>query len=238
MIMDNDYSIYTRQIIYGGLDGIITTFSIVAASVGANLDYKIVITMGFANLFADAISMGFGEYLSTSLENNLILEEREKKSIEIDENIFDFKEKLINFLVDKKNMHRDHASNIIHSYTSSNDYNKIFLDYATFLENDIQMPQVSCQLIKNGFATFISFILFGCLPLIVFISVCSMNTELYYLAFYISIGVTTLTMFFLGFFQAIISYQNPFYNGFIVMINGTIATSCAYAIGYIFENLL
>ena len=44
------------------------------------------------------------------------------------------------------------------------------------------------------------------------------NTELYFLAFYISIGVTTLTMFFLGFFQAIISHQNPFYNGFIVMI--------------------
>ena len=43
---------------FGGLDGIITTFAIVCAAVGAGMDDKAVIVMGLANLVADAISMG------------------------------------------------------------------------------------------------------------------------------------------------------------------------------------
>ena len=44
---------YVKNIIYGGLDGIITTFSIIAAAVGANLEMKTIIAMGVANLIAD-----------------------------------------------------------------------------------------------------------------------------------------------------------------------------------------
>ena len=46
---------------FGGLDGIITTFAIVSAAVGAGLGNKTVIVMGLANLVADAISMGLGD---------------------------------------------------------------------------------------------------------------------------------------------------------------------------------
>jgi len=44
--------------VFGGLDGIITTFAIVCAAIGADLGHKTVIIMGLANLMADAISMG------------------------------------------------------------------------------------------------------------------------------------------------------------------------------------
>ncbi|MEO2084784.1 MAG: VIT1/CCC1 transporter family protein [Marinoscillum sp.] len=37
-----------KSFTYGGVDGVITTFAIMAAAVGANLDPKIVIIMGFA----------------------------------------------------------------------------------------------------------------------------------------------------------------------------------------------
>ena len=75
-----------------------------------------------------------------------------------------------------------------------------------FLESDAQILESKCQLVKNGFATFFSFILFGCIPLIMFILLCSMNSELYNIVFYISIGITAFTMFLLGFFQSIISH--------------------------------
>ena len=232
-----EFSQYTRQIIYGGLDGIITTFSIVAASVGANLDYKIVITMGFANLFADAISMGFGEYISSSMERSLIKTEQERELFEINTNLFEEKEEMIQILTGK-NMDRDHAANIIHAYTSKPEYNQLFLDYMMFLEHNMLQPDSTRQLVKNGFVTFISFILFGCIPLIVFITICSINSELYDLAFWISTAVAVVTMYSLGFIQALIASQNPFINGLIVMGNGIIATSCAYGIGYFFEGLL
>ena len=63
---------YVKNIIYGGLDGIITTFSIIAAAVGANLEMKTIIAMGVANLIADGLSMGLGDYLSSHFENKYI----------------------------------------------------------------------------------------------------------------------------------------------------------------------
>jgi hypothetical protein len=53
-----------KSVVFGGLDGIITTFSIVAAVAGASLSVEVVLLMGFANLIADGISMGLGDALS------------------------------------------------------------------------------------------------------------------------------------------------------------------------------
>ena len=55
---------YVKALVFGGLDGIITTFAVVASAAGADLGTDIVLVMGFSNLLADGVSMGFGEYLS------------------------------------------------------------------------------------------------------------------------------------------------------------------------------
>ncbi len=61
---------YLKQIVFGGNDGIVTTFAIVAGFQGANAEGAAqvgalaVLVFGFANLFADAVSMGLGEFLS------------------------------------------------------------------------------------------------------------------------------------------------------------------------------
>ena len=47
-----------QDIVYGGLDGIITTFSIVAGANGGGLSVLTIIIIGFSNVFADAMSMG------------------------------------------------------------------------------------------------------------------------------------------------------------------------------------
>ncbi len=49
---------YIKSLVYGGLDGIITTFAIVCAAVGTS----------FASLVADAMSMGLGDTLSEGSE--------------------------------------------------------------------------------------------------------------------------------------------------------------------------
>ena len=54
---------YIKSLVYGGLDGIITTFAIVCAAVGAGISRKAVVVMGFASLVADAMSMGLGDNL-------------------------------------------------------------------------------------------------------------------------------------------------------------------------------
>jgi hypothetical protein len=52
---------YIKSLVFGGLDGIITTFAVVAAVAGAEMDNSVVILMGIANLVSDGISMGLGE---------------------------------------------------------------------------------------------------------------------------------------------------------------------------------
>ncbi len=59
---------YLKSMVYGGMDGIITTFAIVCAASGANKDDATIVTMGVANLIADAISMGMGDYISDKAE--------------------------------------------------------------------------------------------------------------------------------------------------------------------------
>jgi VIT1/CCC1 family predicted Fe2+/Mn2+ transporter len=55
---------YIRDVIYGANDGIITTFAVVAGVTGGALSTHAVLIVGVANLFADGLSMGVGNYLS------------------------------------------------------------------------------------------------------------------------------------------------------------------------------
>jgi VIT1/CCC1 family predicted Fe2+/Mn2+ transporter len=65
---------HLKQIVYGGNDGIVTTFSVVAGFAGygaegaATVGGIAVLLFGLANLFADGTAMGLGEYLSSVSE--------------------------------------------------------------------------------------------------------------------------------------------------------------------------
>jgi len=54
---------YMRDLVYGANDGIITTFAVVAGVAGGALSSQAVLIVGAANLFADGLSMGVGNYL-------------------------------------------------------------------------------------------------------------------------------------------------------------------------------
>ena len=55
---------YMRSVVYGALDGIVTTFSVVASGDAAAVDPGVVLVLGFGNLVADGLSMGVGDYAS------------------------------------------------------------------------------------------------------------------------------------------------------------------------------
>ena len=60
---------YLGEFVYGGIDGAVTTFAVVAGGFGADLDPGIIIILGFANLLADGFSMSIGAYLSAKSDN-------------------------------------------------------------------------------------------------------------------------------------------------------------------------
>lgn len=68
---------FLKQIVFGGTDGIITTFAVVAGFAGAQVQGVAqigglaVLLFGLANLFADGVSMGLGEFLSLRAQQDL-----------------------------------------------------------------------------------------------------------------------------------------------------------------------
>ena len=70
---------YLSEFVYGGIDGAVTTFAVVAGATGANFSTKIILVLGFANLIADGFSMGVGSYLSS--KSTLELKSKRKESI-------------------------------------------------------------------------------------------------------------------------------------------------------------
>lgn len=59
---------YLRDIVYGAIDGVITTIAVVAGVTGASLPALVAVILGLANLVGDGISMGASNYLGLKSE--------------------------------------------------------------------------------------------------------------------------------------------------------------------------
>jgi len=63
-------TIFLSEFIYGSIDGLITTFSIIVSAIGAELSNKVILILGISNVLADGYSMGISRYLSSKAETN------------------------------------------------------------------------------------------------------------------------------------------------------------------------
>ena len=231
------YSKYIRPMVYGGLDGIITTFSIISAAIGGGLDFKTIIIMGISNLISDGISMGFGEYTSVNIERQYILWEKSKELYEIENNIDNEIYEMIVLLMEKGMTHND-AEKVIKIYTSNEKYKDIFLNYMMYMELNMLEPDNKRTIMKNGLVTFTSFVIFGSIPLTFFFLIVSFTDLLIMHTYIISCFIAVLTMFVLGILQAKISKQHMIKNGLFITFNGSLAISVAFIIGYLLQELL
>jgi vacuolar iron transporter family protein len=56
--------------VYGGIDGVVTTFAVAAGAAGANLPPSTVLILGLSNIVADGISMGLSNYVGIRSEED------------------------------------------------------------------------------------------------------------------------------------------------------------------------
>lgn len=227
-------SSYVKSIVFGGLDGIITTFSIVAAVAGASLSSEIVIMMGFANLLSDGISMGLGDYLSESAERDYIRSERAREQWEI-EHIPEVELQEMIDLYKAKGVSENDAKNILSTMMK---YNDLFLDHMMVLELGLQPIDEDEHPSKNGLVTFGSFVAFGSVPMWVYLIIWGTDYTDSQGTFGIACAFTALTMFLLGSTQAKITKQNVVKTGFVMMLNGCFAAAAAYLIGWGLEHAI
>ena len=79
MLMCREEGDLLKSAVYGGLDGIITTFATVTSVAGSGLHHSVILFLGLAHLVADGLSMGLGDALSTQAEADLYAHERRRE---------------------------------------------------------------------------------------------------------------------------------------------------------------
>ena len=67
-----------KAVVFGGLDGLFTTFAIISASSGGKVSWNIVLVIGLSCILANALTMGVAEYLSSKAHREYVQLERRR----------------------------------------------------------------------------------------------------------------------------------------------------------------
>ena len=158
---------FLKEIVYGGNDGIVTTFAIVAGFAGAGAEGAAavggvaVLLFGLANLFADATAMGLGAFLSARSEQDVYRATRAKELREIRENP-DMERAETLEILRAKGVGESDASAMADILQRHPEF---MADFMMQYEIGMSDPTDDSPAM-SGLATFIAFVIFGAAPLI------------------------------------------------------------------------
>ncbi|WP_035051274.1 VIT1/CCC1 transporter family protein [Carnobacterium pleistocenium] len=215
---------YIKSIVYGGLDGIITTFAVVAGSFGGDLSFRVVLILGFSNLLADGFSMAVGDFLSTKSQNEYEKNVRHKKQIAITQHPIQEKGQLRNSLIEQ-GVNEEDANLLVNTLAK---YDKPFVNQVMKLEYGSNTTEDSPM--KNAAVTFLSFSVFGVVPLLIYI-VAMFIPNLLENSFLIASTLTGMTLFSLGAMKSKVIHTNWLKSGFEMLLVGGLAALVAYVVG-------
>lgn len=229
--MKDKFEEYLGEIVYGGIDGIVTTFAIVAGSVGAGLSSAIILILGFANLVADGFSMGVGAYLSSKSEKDLY----DKKKLEVmnlvqgersdDKGLIHkiykrrgFKGKLLAEAVDVAMKDKDHFVDVV-------------------MSEEYEMLPEKKSPFAIGLATYAAFIVVGFTPLLVYVLDYILDWEADYL-FVLSMILTGLAFTGVGILKSHVAETSKWRSTLETLMLGVLAAGFAYFIGDFLERVI
>jgi VIT1/CCC1 family predicted Fe2+/Mn2+ transporter len=206
---------YIGNMVYGGLDGIITTFAIVSGVAGAQLGSDIILILGLANLFADGFSMATGAYLSTKSEQEYYLRERQRESWEVEH--FPDGERLELLELYRKRGYSEKEAALVGNQSREP---KRWVD-AMMVDELGMLPDERKPLI-SALATLASFVIVGSVPLLVyllglFIPIPANDS------FPISLGLSAVALFGLGAAKVLVTQHNAIRSGIETLLVGGLA---------------
>lgn len=222
---------YLKSRVYGGLDGIITTFAIVAGVAGAGLSSAIILILGFANLIADGISMAMGDFLSIKSENEYYELEKKREKFEIDNNHIEEKNEMME-IYKKKGVSKKDSKSIVNIFSKNK---KLWIE--TMMHEELGLIKTLGSPIRHGLNTFLFFILFGFIPLLLYVVSAISNLQIQK-EFLITCLLAGFSMFILGSIKSKITGKHWVESGIETLIIGSIAASAAYFIGHLLSKLI
>jgi VIT1/CCC1 family predicted Fe2+/Mn2+ transporter len=219
---------YIQDIVYGGNDGIVTTFAVVAGTVGAGMPRYVIIVLGLANLFADGSSMATGAYLSLKSELDQFIRLRREEHEEIIEDAELEREEVRQYLADK-GLSGEKLTTAVDAITSSEE---LWVDVMMHAEHGMT-EESSSKPMLHGIMTFWSFIVFGTIPLIPYLFYVEPTIR-----FKVAIFSTFAALCALGLTRSIITRERLIRGPLEIVSVGALGAFVAYFIGVLLKNVV
>jgi vacuolar iron transporter family protein len=216
---------YLRDWVYGGIDGAVTTFAVVAGSVGAELSNRVVLILGAANLVADGFSMAASNYSGTKTEHEEQAQLRavEERHIDI---VPDGEREEIRQIFHAKGFEGDQLEQAVGVITGDRER-----WVETMLAEEYGLPKVVRAPLRAAASTFAAFLLCGSIPLLPFLFPTGPRFE-------VSISMTAVVFFLIGSTKSRWSPVSWWRSGGETLAIGLGAAALAYLVGAVLRSVV
>ncbi|NQY10354.1 MAG: VIT1/CCC1 transporter family protein [Flavobacteriales bacterium] len=222
---------YLGEFVYGGIDGSVTTFAVVAGSAGAEFGTTIIIVLGFANLLADGFAMSVGNYLSTKAEHDNFDKHEKLEYWEI-ENLRDVEIQEIRDIYAAKGFEGELLEQVVEVITADD---KVWVD--TMMKEELDMIKDSRSPFKTAVVTYLAFIVIGIIPLLAYVLNYFDAIEETNL-FLTSSILTSFAFAIVGYMKSYVSDTNKFKGVAETVLLGGAAAAMSYFVGDILKTLV
>ena len=213
---------YLRDWVYGGLDGAVTTFALIAGVIGASLSHKVILLLGLTNIVADGFSMAAASFLATKAERD---EYKFYESIE-HQHIRDVphgEQNEVRQLFVNKGFTGETLENIVNHVTADKQ-----LWVRTMLMEEYGLPHAIRSPMMAAGCTFLAFFICGAIPLLPFVLLLPHS-------FLFASIVTAAVFFAIGSAKSKWSVIAWWKSGALTLLVGITAALLGYGIGALFQ---
>lgn len=221
---------YLGDLVYGGLDGVVTTFAIVSGVAGASLGSDVILILGLANLLADGFSMASGAYLSTKSGQEYYQREFERETWEIEHFPEGERAELLE-LYRGRGYGEDEAEQLVGIQARQPER-----WVRAMMVDELGMLPDERKPLTSGAATLAAFVLAGSLPLVVFVAGLFVPID-DRTAFLVSLLLTGVALFSLGAAKVFVTQRNPVRSGLEMLAVGGLAAAVAYGVGAFLKGI-
>ena len=216
-----------HDIVYGGNDGIVTTFAVVAGTVGAGLPPYVIIILGLANLVGDGISMAAGAFLSLKSELDAYKRTRAEEAQEIEDHA-EVERLEVEVAFAKQGVQGEDLKQLTRILTSNRE---LWVETMMREEHGL-MREASGRPVLHSFVTFSSFLFFGALPLLPYFLGFGGGHQ-----FAIALISVLAALTILGVTRSLVTRQRLIIGTFEVLLVGCVSTGVAYIIGVLLKGV-
>lgn len=221
---------YLSEFVYGGIDGIVTTFAVVSAVAGAGYEAGVMLVLGFANLISDGISMGFSSYLAEKAEVDQYNKRRNAVVFGLEKSISKSKTIIKKHLrkYGFKGQNLEKGAQLVAESKNNADF---------IMKEEHGLPDAPESPTITGLMTFIAFLIFGLVPLLPYLIDYAFDLEWSNL-FMISSISASIAFASIGLMKSKIT-DSPLISSIIEsLMLGLIASGASYFIGRWLESII